>query len=125
MVNLVNTVVDDAGNGKFDADGFRFDERDRGNIIFNATGSTFTNVGADGVELDEGQNGEVIATVSDSEFTMNGTYCDPDLLAQFLPDPDEREDIPEGEVLLEDMRLPTHPTTRVLRSSMKLSLIHI
>lgn len=103
VVNLTNTVVDDAGNGKFDADGFRVDERDRGNIIFNATGSTFTNVGADGVELDEGQNGEVIATVSDSEFTMNGTYCDPELLAQFLPEPDEREDIPEGEVMLEDI----------------------
>lgn len=34
---------------------------------------------------------------------MNGTYCDPDLLAQFLPDPNEREDIPEGEILLEDI----------------------
>ena len=109
VANLVNTVIDDAGNGKFDADGFRVDERDRGNIIFTATGSTFTNVGADGVELDEGQNGEVIATVTNSQFTMNGTYCDPALLADFLPEPDEREDIPEGEVMVADIEVSGTP----------------
>jgi len=102
-VDLVNVTIDDAGNGKFDADGLRVDERAKGNIVFTAVGSTFTGVGADGVELDEGQNGNVQATVSDSTFTMNGTYCDPAILEAFLPDPAEREDIPEGEVLPEDI----------------------
>ena len=102
-VELTNVVVDDAGNGKFDADGVRVDERDAGSITFRADGSTFTDVGADGVELDEGQDGSVRATATNSTFSSNGTYCDPDLLEAFLPEPDEREDIPEGEVTEEDI----------------------
>jgi len=102
-VELTNVVVDDVGNGKFDADGVRVDERANGNILFRADNSTFTGVGADGIELDEGQNGVVQATVTNSSFTENGTYCDPDLLEEFLPDPAEREEIPEGEVLPEDI----------------------
>ncbi|MBM1222235.1 hypothetical protein JQU17_16855 [Ponticoccus sp. SC2-23] len=90
-VHLVNVVVDDAGNGKFDADGVRVDERAEGGVQFFATGSTFTNVGADGVELDEGQAGDVVVTAINSDFVDNGGYCNPDLLAGFMPDVDEAE----------------------------------
>lgn len=90
-VHLVNVVVDDAGNGKFDADGVRVDERAEGGVHFFATGSTFTNVGADGVELDEGQAGDVVVTAIDSNFVDNGGYCDPALLAAFMPEVDEAE----------------------------------
>lgn len=75
-VNLVNVTVDNVGNGSFDSDGVRIDDRGEGDIVFNATDSTFTNIGADGVELDEGGAGDVIVKVRNSVFEFNGAYCD-------------------------------------------------
>jgi len=95
-VILNNVTIDDAGNGKFDADGLRVDERGAGSIRVDITGSTFQFVGADGVELDEGQAGDVISNVTDSTFANNGNYCDPAIMEAFLPDPDEGE-FDEGE----------------------------
>ena len=103
IVEFDDVTIDNVGNGKFDADGLRVDERGNGNIVFRADSSTFTNVGADGVELDEGQNGVVITSVNDSKFNDNGGYCDPvqvgDGLAAFLGSyEDEGEfdgDVPE------------------------------
>lgn len=90
-VNFVNVTIDDAGNGKFDADGLRVDERGVGDIVANIINSTFQNVGADGIELDEGQAGDVIATVIGSTFEGNGIYCHPDILEAYLPEEDEGE----------------------------------
>jgi hypothetical protein len=112
IVELTNVTIENAGTGKFDADGVRVDERANGSIHFRADGSVFTGVGADGVELDEGQNGGVFATVTNSQFSHNGSYCDPVLLADFLPDPDEREDIPEGEVSEDDITPTGTPDDR-------------
>lgn len=86
IVSLDNVTIDNVGQGKFDADGLRVDERDDGNILLSATNSTFINVGADGMELDEGQGGNVRATVSGSNFSGNGNYCDPVLLQPQLDD---------------------------------------
>jgi len=85
-VRLTNVKISDVGNGRFDADGLRVDERSAGDIFFDAHGSTFTNVGADGVELDEGQEGSVYANAVDSKFDDNGAYCDPKILNAFLPE---------------------------------------
>lgn len=75
FVQLTRVTVDGVGFGKQDADGVRVDERGRGDIIFNASGSVFKNVGADGVELDEGGAGDVIIGVRNSRFVSNGAYC--------------------------------------------------
>ena len=90
-VALNAVTVRDVGNGSFDADGLRVDERGAGDIWFEATRSLFANIGADGVELDEGQDGSVIVNVSDTQFNTNGAYCDPAVLAAFVPSPDEAE----------------------------------
>ncbi|MDC0362254.1 hypothetical protein OAN12_04350 [Halioglobus sp.] len=95
-VTFNNVTISDAGNGKFDADGLRVDERGNGNITFIAYDSLFTGVGADGVELDEGQNGSVKTVVTNSAFNSNGGYCDPDILETELEsflagEPDENE----------------------------------
>lgn len=76
-IQFHNVTIDNAGNGKFDADGLRVDERGKGSITFNSYGSTFKNVGADGVELDEGDNGGVYAFTKNNTFDSNGNYCDP------------------------------------------------
>jgi hypothetical protein len=89
VVRLTNVKISDVGNGRFDADGLRVDERSAGDIFFYAQDSTFTKVGADGVELDEGQEGGVFATAVDSKFDDNGAYCDPKILKAFLPEKDE------------------------------------
>jgi len=91
VVHLTEVLVDDAGNGKFDADGVRVDERAEGSITLIADATTYINVGADGVELDEGQAGDVVAQITNSEFNDNGAYCDPNLLASFMPEVDEAE----------------------------------
>jgi hypothetical protein len=91
ILQLVDVTVDDAGNGKFDADGLRVDERGAGTINASISGSTFRNVGADGIELDEGQDGDVRVIMSGTVFEDNGAYCPPDLLGQFMPDQDEGE----------------------------------
>lgn len=90
-VVCVGCKVDDVGNGKFDADGLRVDDRGDGSVHFFSLRSTFTNVGADGVELDEGDAGDVRATVIATDLSNNGAYCDPSLLEPFLPDPEEAE----------------------------------
>ena len=90
-VVLDNVTVFDVGNGKFDADGLRVDERGDGDINFTASNSSFLYVGADGVELDEGQKGNVIANVTNSIFSNNGAYCDPKLLKAYMPAEDEGE----------------------------------
>ena len=90
-VVLDNVIVFDVGNGKFDADGLRVDERGDGDINFTASNSSFLYVGADGVELDEGQKGNVIANVTNSIFSNNGAYCDPKLLKAYMPAEDEGE----------------------------------
>ncbi len=69
--------VNDVGNGKFDADGIRVDERADGGIMFDAKFSIFSNVGADGIELDEGNDGDVWIDVSNSLLMDNGGYCLP------------------------------------------------
>jgi len=89
VVRLTDVEISDVGNGRFDADGMRLDERSAGDIFFYAQDSTFTKVGADGVELDEGQEGGVFATAVDSKFDDNGAYCDPKILKAFLPEKDE------------------------------------
>lgn len=90
-VYFTDVEISDVGNGKFDADGLRVDERNAGDIQFVSDSSTFAKVGADGVELDEGQAGSVIATVNGDTYIDNGAYCDPDILAAFMPVPDEGE----------------------------------
>lgn len=101
-LRLNNVDISDVGNGSFDADGIRVDERGDGDIHLTARLSVFSDVGADGVELDEGDAGDVVATIIDSGFIDNGDYCDPDLLAPFLPTGtkgsfDDGEQ-PEGEI---------------------------
>ena len=74
-VSARRVTVDDVGNGKFDADGIRLDERNDGGIIFKTWASQFSRVGADGVELDEGNNGDVSIDVRSAIFERNGGFC--------------------------------------------------
>lgn len=91
IFNIHSVTVSDVGNGKFDADGIRVDERGAGSILFTSTNSTFTSVGADGVELDEGQEGGIGTRIANNTFSLNGNYCDPAIMEAFLPEPDEAE----------------------------------
>lgn len=79
-------TLDLVGQGSFDADGLRVDERGEGDITLLGTHLYAFAVGADGVELDEGQDGNVHVDVMHGYFTDNGAYCDPVLLATFMPD---------------------------------------
>ena len=88
-VNLRDVTVRDVGNGHFDADGLRVDERGVGSITALIWSSQFVGVGADGVELDEGQVGSVVVQVGHTRFEDNGVYCHPEVLRAYLPDPDE------------------------------------
>lgn len=97
-VTLTGVVVNNVGNGRFDADGLRVDERGEGSIHARIVQSLFTGVGADGVELDEGQAGDVVIFTSGSAFNANGGYCDPDLLGAFMPSEPEGE-FEEGAVM--------------------------
>lgn len=76
-VFLRNVTVRDTGNGLFDADGVRVDERADGSVFFLASGSRFLDNGADGVELDEAGDGDVVIDVTRSHFNRNGAYCVP------------------------------------------------
>ena len=107
MIELVNVTVDDVGNGKFDADGLRVDERGDGDIIAHIFGSSFTNVGADGVELDEGNDGSIYSLAKFSDFSNNGAYCSPSVIEAFIPDPDEGE-FAESDMVLES-DIPSAP----------------
>ncbi|MFS4583662.1 hypothetical protein [Phaeobacter sp. C3_T13_0] len=102
LVRLTNVIIDDVGNGRFDADGLRVDERSEGSVTLIADASSFTHVGADGVELDEGQDGDVQVNVSDAVFNNNGAYCDPSVLAAFLPEVDEAE-FDQGQTAADDI----------------------
>ncbi len=104
-ITLTDVEINDVGNGRFDADGFRVDERGAGDIIFNADSSRFIGVGADGVELDEGQLGKVQATIFDTSFIGNGIYCNPTLLAGNLPAEPEGE-FADGEMAESDIPGP-------------------
>ena len=97
--------ISDVGNGKFDADGFRVDERGPGDIIFTAAGFSADGVGADGTELDEGDDGDVRTSITNAAFTNNGNYCDPAILEPFLPDEVEGE-FDESEQVIEDQIPP-------------------
>lgn len=83
--------VENAGNGKFDADGIRIDDRGDGDISAFFKDSSFTHVGADGVELDEGNDGSIFLKTVRTDFSDNGGYCDPEILGPFVPTPDEAE----------------------------------
>lgn len=109
IVRLNDVVIDDVGNGHFDADGFRVDERGPGDIFFYAKNSQFTHVGADGVELDEGQEGGVFATAIGSTFDGNGNYCDGEILKAFLPEKTEGE-FEDGKVKEADIPGPVTGT---------------
>lgn len=90
-VRLNNVLVDGVGNGKFDADGLRVDERGPGDIHLRTFASEFARVGADGLELDEGQDGSIHSTVVETAFVDNGAYCDPAMLEAFMPAVPEAE----------------------------------
>lgn len=90
-IRLTNVTIEGVGHGRFDADGFRADERGDGSIVFAASGSSFLRAGADGVELDEGNTGDIIASITNSKFIGNGNYCDPTVLAAFMPAEPEGE----------------------------------
>jgi len=90
-VHLNGVTVKDVGQGRFDADGLRVDERGEGDVHAVIQASSFSGVGADGVEIDEGQAGSVIAHVNGSIFMENGDYCNPSLLKPLLPAADEGE----------------------------------
>jgi len=96
-VRLHDVTVDGVGNGKFDADGLRVDERGEGDILVTAMNSVFTRVGADGLELDEGQSGSIHSTMIGTQFVDNGAYCDPAMLESYMPARPEGE-FDDGEV---------------------------
>jgi len=77
VMSIDRVSVVDAGNGRFDADGIRIDERNDGGIVFEAFSARFAGVGADGVELDEGNNGDVSIDVRNVIFEDNGGFCLP------------------------------------------------
>jgi hypothetical protein len=101
--------VIDVGNGKFDADGFRVDERGDGDIIFTAVDLYADRVGADGVELDEGDAGDVRTSITGATLTNNGNYCDPAITEPFLPEETEGEFAPEDMVLEDDLKVTGTP----------------
>jgi len=98
--------VFDVGQGKFDADGLRVDDRGAGGITALIRRSSFTGVGADGVELDEGNEGSVDVLSLRNDFSNNGDYCDPALLQAFLPEVDEAEFAESEQITDADIPLP-------------------
>ncbi|SFG42278.1 hypothetical protein SAMN04488020_102188 [Palleronia marisminoris] len=102
VAELSDVIVENVGTGAFDRDGLRIDERGDGGIRATIRRSSFTGIGADGVELDEGGAGDVIVTATDSTFSKNGFYCDPEIMAQYLPDQPEGEfepgQMPESDI---------------------------
>jgi hypothetical protein len=95
---LSSVVIEGVGYGKFDADGVRVDDRGAGDIVFEAVGSSFVDVGADGVELDEGDAGDVIVELRDSGFDGNGGYC---VIVEATPELD-KGCFDDGELDLDD-----------------------
>lgn len=95
VIELSNVTIASAGQGSFDADGLRVDERGPGDITLTGMQVVVTGVGADGIELDEGQEGDVVVDLIHGIFIENGSYCDPALLQPFMPENDAR-DYPTG-----------------------------
>lgn len=108
-VSLRNVTINDVGNGTFDGDGLRVDERGAGGINAMITGSTVSMAGADGIELDEGGAGDNVAMVIDTQLIENGGYCAPALFEDAIPDPDEAE-FEQGEVTEADIPSPVTGT---------------
>lgn len=105
IVELTAVEIRRAGQGSFDADGLRVDERGPGGITLTGMYVDVTRVGADGIELDEGQAGDVIVDLIHANFTENGDYCDPALLAEFMPDVLEGE-FDQGQMAVGDLPQP-------------------
>ncbi len=84
-VRLDSVTIEDVGQGSFDADGLRVDERGPGSIFVSGMYVTLQEVGADGIELDEGQDGDVMVDLLSADFFYNGNYCNPAALTPFLP----------------------------------------
>lgn len=97
-VSLSRVKIDNVGQGSFDADGLRVDERGAGDIVFRASNSSFTNIGADGVELDEGDAGDVKLSVRKVEFSDNGAYC----AGVDIDNPQDALCVEDGELDLDD-----------------------
>jgi len=76
-LTLDEVFIRNVGNGHFDADGIRVDERGEGDVIFNAASSSFIDVGANGIELNEGGIGSVKITADNLMMRNNGSYCSP------------------------------------------------
>ena len=109
VVELAHVTITNVGQGSFDADGLRVDERGPGDITLTGMHVTVTGVGADGIELDEGQAGDVIVDLSHGDFIENGDYCDPALLTAYLPDPAEGE-FREFDIIVADLPQPSPDT---------------
>ncbi|GAB5448584.1 MAG: hypothetical protein Gyms2KO_34570 [Gymnodinialimonas sp.] len=109
QVELSRVVISDVGQGSFDADGLRVDERGPGDINLTGMIVEATGVGADGMELDEGQEGDVIVDLIRANFIENGDYCDPAVLSAFLPEEDEGE-FDAGLLAMADVPQPADDT---------------
>lgn len=109
QVELTRVAISDVGQGSFDADGLRVDERGPGSIDLSGVIVEAAGVGADGIELDEGQEGDVVVDLIRANFIENGSYCDPAVLEAFLPDPPEGE-FREFEMILGDLPQPSPET---------------
>lgn len=109
QLELNRVHISDVGQGSFDADGLRVDERGPGSIDLTGVNLVATGVGADGFELDEGQAGDVIVDLIRANFIENGSYCDPAVLAPFLPAESEGE-FEEFEIIVADLPQPSDDT---------------
>lgn len=109
LVQLADVTITNVGQGSFDADGLRVDERGPGDITLTGMYVNVRGVGADGIELDEGQSGDVIVDLIHSNFIENGNYCDPATLDAYLPDAREGE-FREFEIIVGDLPRPAEDT---------------
>lgn len=97
----------DVGNGTFDADGIRVDDRGDGGITAIIRNSSFMHVGADGNEYDEGDNGNVNIKTVNTVFRKNGGYCDPEIIGKYIPEDDEFDE--SERVTEDDLPVPGSP----------------
>ncbi|ABD53698.1 hypothetical protein [Jannaschia sp. CCS1] len=105
LVDMYGVEIANVGQGSFDADGLRVDERGIGDITLTGMYVNVARVGADGIELDEGQEGDVTVDLIHANFTENGDYCDPAVLEAFLPDVQEGE-FDQGQMAVADLPQP-------------------
>lgn len=109
VVELAHVAISNVGQGSFDADGLRVDERGPGDITLTGMHVNVRGVGADGIELDEGQTGDVVVDLTHGNFIENGDYCDPALLTAYMPDPPEGE-FREFDIIVADLPQPSPDT---------------